>query len=827
MEAPSPEPKPKTIFIDANDWSTRAVMRIALLSLPLWAIISPILIYVSAGVLLTHRPEPFVDPFKLGEFPTLVWAPAFFLVGLISTALTTTNKIVLHGTKIFLPAFFFRTLELSQIKSITMHQKHTKYYLISFDLNNGEHLRISPGRLDNKRLGNLVAALRHRSPRCEFNISESDLERMKEVGFRFEMPKLATATSGGNRKKMEADGSMELEYRPHARYQQLIDAVVAHEKYFWRAWLSLILIPVLLMLPYVIQWQIMSMQDHTGDAPAWITAMWNIEAAVVGTAALGVGAAGGTYFALATNLYMIPIFVLLVGFCAWRFLKFLFQPNRLFISPAAIKLAFETPVTHTQGWRVLEQRIAWGEIKSVQLKKPRGSTSVDQWSINVVRQAGAPIRINLSALASENDRRALVQAIQTNAPQATCDAELIEALQPAQKRSYTELWLQSLATPPRRHRLAPLEAHQVLHDGRYTIDHRLGVGGQGVAYLATANLESGPGFTGSAAARLERGEADSGSDKVVLKEFIMPVYVDKNVRRQAVEKFEHEATILQRLDHPQVVKMMDYFIEDHRGYLVLEHIDGFSLQQMIENGKVFSEDEVIDLALQMCQILQYLHGLSPPVVHRDFTPDNLILNRAGVLKLIDFNVAQQRESTATGTVVGKHAYIPPEQFRGKPTSQSDFYAMGATLHFLLTGKDPEPLRQSNPLKQRSMSEALNSLIARCTCLDVGQRYQDPTAIVADLHALQHTLPGNGASKKNSRLLDDSDTSSATLLEQCPQDNGAAEENDTAGAGGPETNVSLRRGSGIAGPGEDEEDDTREVEPAKHVIYVRQTEEQHG
>lgn len=397
------------------------------------------------------------------------------------------------------------------------------------------------------------------------------------------------------------------------------------------------------------------------------------------------------------------------------------------------------------------------------------------------------VQVNLSALADENDRRALVQAIQRYAPQATCDAELLEALQPAQKRSYTELWLQSLATPPRRNRLAPLEAHQVLHDGRYTVEHRLGVGGQGVAYLATANLESGPGFSQSAAFRLEQGDSSLGSDKVVLKEFIMPVYVDKNVRRQAVEKFEHEATILQKLDHRQVVKMMDYFIEDHRGYLVLEHIDGFSLQQMIENGKVFSEDEVIDLALQMCDILQYLHSLSPPVVHRDFTPDNLILNTSGVLKLIDFNVAQQRESTATGTVVGKHAYIPPEQFRGKPSPQSDFYAMGATLFFLLTGKDPEPLRQCHPAKERNLSDGLNSVVACCTNLDTSNRYHEVPQIVASLHALRDT-----ESRETSTALSQPQGGSIPSIQEPPE-------------------VSAE----IAETG------------STHVIYMRQTEEQHG
>ncbi len=223
-----------------------------------------------------------------------------------------------------------------------------------------------------------------------------------------------------------------------------------------------------------------------------------------------------------------------------------------------------------------------------------------------------------------------------------------------------------------------------------------------------------------AAARQE--ESATSERQVVLKEFILPVYVDKNARRQALERFEHEASMLQRLDHPQVVKLMDFFIEDHRGYLVLEHIDGVSLHSLVATGGPLSDVRVRKLALQMCSILEYLHSLSPPVVHRDFTPDNLILSNSGTLKLIDFNVAQQRESTTTGTVVGKHAYLPPEQFRGKPTPQSDIYAFGATLFYLLTGQDPEPLTPSHPLLlQENTDPALDKLIGCCTDLDAARR----------------------------------------------------------------------------------------------------------
>src|SRR5262249_7553965 len=117
------------------------------------------------------------------------------------------------------------------------------------------------------------------------------------------------------------------------------------------------------------------------------------------------------------------------------------------------------------------------------------------------------------------------------------------------------------------------------------------------------------------------------------------------------------------------------------------------------------------------------HTMDPAIIHRDLTPDNLILQSDGIVKLVDFNVAHQLESSATATVVGKHAYIPPEQFRGKPTAQSDIYALGCTLHFLLTGQEPDPLTVSRPrLINANVSEELNHIIATCTSLDPTKRY---------------------------------------------------------------------------------------------------------
>lgn len=329
-----------------------------------------------------------------------------------------------------------------------------------------------------------------------------------------------------------------------------------------------------------------------------------------------------------------------------------------------------------------------------------------------------PIKLKIGSIATIEERHSLLKAIQLWGSDIPRDSQLEDVLTPAQDDSYTELWLQALSAPPKRERLTPISEGALLLEGKYAVKGQLGVGGQGTAYLA---------------------QRVSDRSEVVLKEFILPVYVDVNVRRQALESMQHEAAMLKRLDNQRVVRLIEFFVEDHRGYLVLERIDGLSLRRIVEEKGRMSEERVRELAAQMCSILTYLHNLSPPVVHRDFTPDNLILGKDGVLKLVDFNVAQQTESTATGTVVGKHAYLPPEQFRGRPVPQSDIYAMGATLVYLLLGEDPEPITCSHPIVSRTdISPELDSIIARATALDTAKRYGVIEELTKDLDPPEDT-----------------------------------------------------------------------------------------
>jgi serine/threonine-protein kinase len=174
---------------------------------------------------------------------------------------------------------------------------------------------------------------------------------------------------------------------------------------------------------------------------------------------------------------------------------------------------------------------------------------------------------------------------------------------------------------------------------------------------------------------------------------------------------------------------------------MLEYINGQDLRQLVQQNGPQREALVLTWAMEMATMLKYLHEQEPPIIHRDFTPDNLVLCQDGSLVLIDFGAANEFIGNATGTFVGKHAFIAPEQFRGKAVVQSDIYAFGCTLYFLLTGKEPEALSTSNPQTENSrISSEMSELIVCCTQLEARRRYQSAAQLIPILHGLAAALP---------------------------------------------------------------------------------------
>jgi tRNA A-37 threonylcarbamoyl transferase component Bud32 len=312
------------------------------------------------------------------------------------------------------------------------------------------------------------------------------------------------------------------------------------------------------------------------------------------------------------------------------------------------------------------------------------------------------------------DMKDLVIATRTNSPNTRCSfdkkaiATGIAGVKAGRDdKTFTSVWEENIAIRFGTTAFVPLETKTTLQNGRLTVVGQVSFGGLSAIYLCKDPL----------------------GETVILKEAVVPLNVDESTKQKAMELFQREATILQGLNNPSIARVLDHFVENGRDYIVLEHVDGLDLRQYIKELGPQPERLIMRWGLEAAHILTYLHTHNPPIIHRDVTPDNLVLDRTGSIKLIDFGAANLFLGTATGTLVGKQSYISPEQFRGKATPQSDIYSLGCTLFFLATGKDPDALSHSHLPDELSVKmPKLDSLIALCTALELEDRIENSERI---------------------------------------------------------------------------------------------------
>ncbi|MCU0491215.1 MAG: protein kinase [Chloroflexaceae bacterium] len=205
-------------------------------------------------------------------------------------------------------------------------------------------------------------------------------------------------------------------------------------------------------------------------------------------------------------------------------------------------------------------------------------------------------------------------------------------------------------------------------------------------------------------------------------------------RTDAVERFMAEGRLLQRLSHPRIPRVYDVFEDDGRCYLVMDLVRGEDLARHVERVNQVDEVTVLKWVDEICKVLTFLHSQQPPIIFRDIKPSNIMLEPEGTLKLIDFGIAKALQGTQRGTQIGTPGYAPPEQYQGFASPASDVFALCATMHHLLTGRDPQEQPPfSFPDVRRlapQISERTAQVIARGLKMTPEERY----ASIGDLTA---------------------------------------------------------------------------------------------
>ena len=256
-----------------------------------------------------------------------------------------------------------------------------------------------------------------------------------------------------------------------------------------------------------------------------------------------------------------------------------------------------------------------------------------------------------------------------------------------------------------------------LVDGKYKILNKVGQGGMSVVYLA-------------------------------MNEKANKQWAVKEVRKDGIKDFEivkqglvAETDILKKLNHPNLPSIVDVIDTDDSFIIIMDYIQGNSLNKALDEFGAQPQDHVIAWAKQLCDVLGYLHSRTPAIIYRDMKPANVMLKPDGNVTLIDFGTAREfkEKNLADTTCLGTVGYAAPEQFggMGQTDARTDIYCLGATLYHLVTGMNPceppyeiKPIREINP----SLSSGLERIILKCTQRDPNDRYQSAAEL---MYALEH------------------------------------------------------------------------------------------
>lgn len=209
-----------------------------------------------------------------------------------------------------------------------------------------------------------------------------------------------------------------------------------------------------------------------------------------------------------------------------------------------------------------------------------------------------------------------------------------------------------------------------------------------------------------------------------------------------VNSLQAEADLMKKLDHPALPRIVDIINDAETICIIMDYIEGETLEKIISEYGAQPEETVIGWAMQLCDALQYLHSQKPPIIYRDMKPANVMLNPEGNLKVIDFGIAREykEKSLADTTTLGTRGYCPPEQYGKQTDARSDIYALGMTMHHLLTGQDPRlPGYEYASIRQyrSELSGSLERIVDKCVAIDPENRYQSCSELMYALQNREH------------------------------------------------------------------------------------------
>lgn len=258
-----------------------------------------------------------------------------------------------------------------------------------------------------------------------------------------------------------------------------------------------------------------------------------------------------------------------------------------------------------------------------------------------------------------------------------------------------------------------------LLDGKYKILNKIGQGGMSVVYLAMN---------------------EKANKQWAVKEMRKEKNKNYEVMKQSLIT---ETNLLKELKHPYLPSIADIIENDDTIIIVMDYVEGRPLSDILLEEGTIDEDKVVDYAIQLCDVLDYLHSQKPPIIYRDLKPANIMLRPDGKITLIDFGTARKYnyDSVSDTTCLGTIGYAAPEQFAGETLRQTDartdIYNLGATMYHLLTGVNPsEPPYELYPIRRwdESLSNGLEKIILRATRKDPDKRFNDCKEMS---YALQH------------------------------------------------------------------------------------------